>query len=135
MMTPPAQNAASRNEAWTDKQVEEWISVILRTGVLIAAIVGVAGLAATLATQGGQAVHDSVFHGEPADLRSIEGVVFDAWNLNSRGVVQLAIILLLLTPVARVGFSIVAFAAQRDGMYVLVTCIVLVTLLFSILAK
>ena len=40
--------------------------------------------------------------------------------------------LLLATPVARVAFSVVAFALQRDRLYVAVTLVVLGILLYSI---
>jgi uncharacterized membrane protein len=40
--------------------------------------------------------------------------------------------LLIATPVARVAFSVVAFALQRDRTYVVVTLIVLAVLLYSL---
>jgi len=48
------------------------------------------------------------------------------------GLIQLGLLLLLATPVARVAFSVVAFLLQRDRLYVLVTLIVLGILLYSI---
>jgi uncharacterized membrane protein len=73
-----------------------------------------------------------VFQGEPADLRSISGIVMDAIALRSRGVIQFGLLLLIATPVARVAFSVVAFALERDRAYVIVTLIVLALLLYSI---
>jgi len=43
-------------------------------------------------------------------------------------------LLLILTPVARVGFSVVAFVVERDRMYVAMTLVVLAVLLYSLLA-
>ena len=40
--------------------------------------------------------------------------------------------MLIATPVTRVAFSILAFALQRDRIYMIITLIVLATLLFSI---
>ena len=48
-------------------------------------------------------------------------------------IVQLGLLLLIATPVARVAFTLVAFAIQRDRMYVLVTTIVLALLLYGLL--
>jgi uncharacterized membrane protein len=72
------------------------------------------------------------FHGEPASLRSISQIVEGAFSLNGRAVIQFGIVLLLATPVARVALTVVAFAFQRDRLYVVVTLIVLGVLLASI---
>jgi uncharacterized membrane protein len=72
-----------------------------------------------------------VFHGEPADLRSISGILTDVLELRSRGMIQLGLLLLAATPVARVAFSVFAFAQQRDLTYVIVTLIVLAVRLYS----
>ena len=47
-------------------------------------------------------------------------------------VVQLGLVLLIATPVARVAMSLVAFILQRDRVYVVVTSIVLALLIFSL---
>jgi uncharacterized membrane protein len=46
--------------------------------------------------------------------------------------VQLGLVLLIATPVARVAMSLVAFILQRDRVYVVVTLIVLAVLIFSL---
>ena len=48
---------------------------------------------------------------------------------------QLGLVLLIATPVARVAFSVVAYALQRDRAYVAITLIVLAVLLFSLLGR
>jgi hypothetical protein len=45
---------------------------------------------------------------------------------------QHGLLLLIATPVARVAFSLVAFARQRDAIYVIVTSIVLAVLVYSL---
>ena len=50
-----------------------------------------------------------------------------------RGIIQFGLVLLIATPVARVAFSVAAFALQRDNTYVAITLIVLAVLLFSLL--
>jgi uncharacterized membrane protein len=47
-------------------------------------------------------------------------------------VIQLGLILLIATPVARVALSLLAFAVQKDKMYVVVTAIVLGLLVYSL---
>ena len=73
-----------------------------------------------------------IFHGEPPDLRGIGGIVDVALDWRGRGIIQLGLLVLLATPVARVLFSIVAFAMQRDRLYVGITVVVLAVLLYSI---
>jgi uncharacterized membrane protein len=83
--------------------------------------------------QHGSTVPDyRVFHGEPAYLRGVSGIVKEARALDGRGLIQLALLLLLATPIARVAFSVVAFTLQRDRTYVVVTLIVLAVLLCSL---
>jgi uncharacterized membrane protein len=54
--------------------------------------------------------------------------------LDPAAIIQLGILILIATPVARVAFSVFAFAEERDWMYVVVTLIVLALLLFSLSA-
>ena len=48
------------------------------------------------------------------------------------GIVQLGLVLLIATPVARVALTLGAFLLQRDRLYVVLTTIVLVLLLFGL---
>jgi len=122
----------SPKRPWTDQRVEEIVGNLLRGGVLLAAVVVLAGGFTYLARYGWTAPDYRVFHGEPADLRSVAGIVIDALEWRSRGVIQLGLLLLVATPVARVAFSIFAFAHQRDLTYVCITSIVLGILLYSL---
>ncbi|MDA8156678.1 MAG: DUF1634 domain-containing protein [Actinomycetota bacterium] len=116
----------------TDRQIEVVIGNLLRAGVLAAAVIVLAGGVFYLAHYGAQRPNYKVFSGEPADLRDISGIARDALAMHSKGVIQLGLILLIATPVSRVAFSIAAFAAQRDRLYVALTIIVLSILVFSL---
>jgi len=117
---------------WTDQQVEEIVGNLLRGGVIFAAIVVLVGGFIYLVRYGGTAPDYRVFHGEPVDLRCVSGIVTDALELRSRGIIQLGLLLLVATPVARVVFSVFAFAQQHDLTYVIITSIVLAILLYSL---
>ena len=123
---------ASARQGWTDQQVEQTIGNLLRTGLIIAAAVVVVGAVVYLIRHGGEQPHYRVFHGEPADLRGLGGILSTALQWRGTGLIQLGLVLLLATPVARVAFSVLAFALQGDRLYVLVTLIVLAILLYSI---
>jgi uncharacterized membrane protein len=73
-----------------------------------------------------------VFRGEPADLRSVRGIINEALEQRGQGIIQLGLLLLIATPVARVAFSIFGFAEERDSMYVVFTLIVFSVLLYSL---
>jgi uncharacterized membrane protein len=73
-----------------------------------------------------------VFQGEPSDFCHVAGIVRDALAFRARGLVQLSLILLIATPIARVAFTTLAFALQRDRTYVVVTLFVLALLVYSV---
>jgi uncharacterized membrane protein len=119
-------------QRWTDEQVEQVIGNLLRYGVLTAALVTLAGGVLFLIRHGGEPADHHLFKGEPADLRTVSGVVRDTLAGSSRGLIQLGLLLLIATPVGRVVFSVYAFLRERDWLYVVVTLFVLAVLLFSL---
>jgi uncharacterized membrane protein len=124
----------AEQRGWSDQQVEQTIGNLLRVGLLIATAVVLVGAVVYLARHGGELPDYRLFKGEPADLRGIAGVIDLVRAGSGRGVIQLGLFILLATPVVRVAFSVVAFALQRDRLYVGVTLVVLAVLLYSILA-
>jgi uncharacterized membrane protein len=90
------------------------------------------GAAFYLVRHGGEHPDYRLFRGEPAALRDIGGIVRESLKWRGTGLIQLGLLVLLATPVARVAFSVVAFLLQRDRLYVVVTLIVLGILLYSI---
>jgi len=117
---------------WTDEQVEQVVGNLLRAGVITAAAVVLLGGILYLVQNGTAAPDLHHLPEEPNDLRSPVGIVQDAFARQSRGIIQLGLLLLVLTPVARVVFSIYAFARQQDWTYVVVTGMVLAVLLYSL---
>ncbi|MGE5444188.1 MAG: DUF1634 domain-containing protein [Ignavibacteriales bacterium] len=118
--------------SYTDEQMEQIIGNLLRIGVIIAAAMVLIGGVLYLIHYGTTLPDYRVFRGEPSDLRSLSGIVIDTLSLRSRGIIQLGLLLLIATPVARVVFSVFAFALQRDYTYVIVTLIVLGVLMYSL---
>ena len=116
----------------TNEAMENVIGNLLRIGVISAAALVLIGGGFYLAKHGTTPPEYSVYHLEPANMRSIPGIIKRAFALDSRGLIQLGLLLLIATPVARVAFSVFAFAMQRDYTYIIVTLIVLTLLLFSL---
>jgi len=65
----------------------------------------------------------------------ISGILSEAIAFHARGLIQLGLLVLILTPIGRVTFSVFAFLYQRDWMYVVFTLIVLLLLLSSLLRR
>jgi uncharacterized membrane protein len=59
--------------------------------------------------------------------------VREAAALHSRGMIQLGLLLLVLTPVARVVLSAAGFLLERDWMYLAITLIVMAVLFYSLI--
>jgi len=116
----------------TDKRLEALLGQILRAGVLIAAAVVLAGGVLYLAKYGAQAPHYGIFRGQVSDLRYVSEIFRDAVAWHARGLIQFGLLILIATPIARVAFSVVAFAAEKDWLYVATTLIVLAILIYSL---
>jgi uncharacterized membrane protein len=116
----------------TDHEMDEIIGALLRYGVLLSASVVLAGGIWYLIQYGTALPGYHVFRGEPEYLRHLRGIVSGIPGFHCRRMIQLGLVLLISTPVARVAFSVVAFLLQRDRTYVAITLIVLAVLLLSL---
>ena len=125
-MTPVHDTAAE------DRRMDEIIGALLRFGVILAAAVVFAGGVVYLVRYGWSTARYGIFQGEPSDLRHIGSILRDALAFHARGIIQLGLLLLIATPVARVIFTVFAFAHERDWTYVAVTLVVLTLLLYSL---
>ena len=120
---------------WTDQKIEQIVGNLLRVGVILSAVVVFCGGVLYLMKYGRMPADYRIFRGEPTDLKSVSGIVRDAFALHSRGIIQAGLLLLIATPVARVAFSIFGFAEEKDRMYVAFTVIVLLILLYSLIGS
>jgi uncharacterized membrane protein len=125
---------------WTDEQVDQALGNLLRAGVVTAAAVVLLGGIIYLARHATELAFPEnadrpnlrKFTGEPPELCRPLGILRSAGQLHGRGLIQLGLLLLIATPVARVVFSAYAFIRQGDWVYVGVTLFVLAVLLFSL---
>jgi uncharacterized membrane protein len=121
-----------RTGRWSDEHVELFVGNLLRWGVIVAAAVTAVGGALFLSLHSGRIADYHVFHGQPDALKSVSDVVTNALRLQPEAVIQLGLLLLIATPIARVALSLLAFVKQHDRTYIVVTSIVLVLLLYSL---
>jgi uncharacterized membrane protein len=118
-----------------DAQVERALGNLLRAGVMAAGGVMLAGALLFLAGHGAERADYATFRGEPAELRNLGGMLRSAFSLEGRGVMQLGIAMLIATPIARVAFSVGAFARAHNARYVVITATVLAVLAYSMFGK
>jgi uncharacterized membrane protein len=116
-------------------EMEIRLGNLLRTGVVVAANVVLVGGIIYLFRHGHEAPAYHAFRGEPFDLRTMNGVLSDSMQLHGRGIIQLGLLLLIATPIARVAFAAYGFARQRDWMYVGIAAFVLSVLLYGVFAS
>lgn len=116
-----------------ERRTELILGNVLRYSVMLAALIVIVG-AIMLLVKGDSFSKDySVFIQGPHDLRSVGGVIHLAFTGSPLGVIQLGLLALILTPILRVALSIIAFAMERDVLYVMLTLFVLTLLLLSLL--
>jgi uncharacterized membrane protein len=118
----------------TDETLEQIVAGVLRTGVLLAASVVLAGGACYLMQHGNELAVYGTFHGQPASYRAIRRIVTAVLAGDCRALIQFGLVILIATPIARVVFSMIAFTMERDRTYMIVTAIVLGILTFSLIA-
>jgi uncharacterized membrane protein len=121
-----------RRGVWTDERVEAIVAHLLRAGVLVAAVIGMVGGIVYLYRHGEQMPAYHIFMGEPNEYRSVADILGDSLAGYGRGLIQLGVLLLIATPVARVALCAFAFCRQRDRLYVGVSLFVLAVLLYSL---
>jgi len=110
----------------TDQRLDIIIGNLLRIGVTIAALVVLAGGIWYLASPTLPPSHYMHFAPTVRGVRSISALS------PPRAVILAGLLILIATPVARVLFSLIAFALEGDRLYVVATLIVLLVLLYSI---
>lgn len=118
-----------------DSSIDIVLGNVLRWGTIFAAAVIALGGLAYLAEDGHDTPHYQTFRAEPAELTSVAGIVRDAMHLEAAGVIQLGLLLLVATPIARVIAALVEFAIRRDLMYVIISALVLAALAYGLLAS
>lgn len=115
--------------------LEIWISYVLRVGVMIAAAIILVGLFLLVVRgpAGGAptSLHQIVNQEQQMTVRP--AVILRGVRAGQAvSIIQLGVFALILTPVVRVGMTVVLFALQRERVFTLVTLTVFLILLFGL---
>ncbi len=116
----------------TDQELDISVAGMLRFGVTLSALVVLAGGLLFL-RRPWMAIPD-YSHFQPGDssLRTIPGIFQGVLGLHAQSIIQLGLVVLIATPVARVVFCVVGFVRQRSHLYAVISVAVLLILLFSL---
>jgi uncharacterized membrane protein len=107
-------------------EVELAISKALRIGVIVSGVVTFAGLMMYFAT-GESGYPESVY-----PVKFIE-ILKGMLALKPYGIIMAGLLILIATPIFRVGISIVIFLVEKDYLYVKITLLVFIILMLSLL--
>jgi len=125
--------AGSKAEHFDDRRMETIMGRLLQVGVLLASFVMLAGGILYVRTHHGETPSYRTFVSEPQTLRHFGGIAHGIASGNPAAVIQLAVLLLIATPVARVVFALISFGIERDKLYIFVSALVLAVLLYGFL--
>lgn len=108
------------------REVELFVSKALRFGVLVSAAIILFGLIRFIHTgEGGYPGHSY-----PTSIREF---LAGALQLKPFAIIQSGLFCLILTPVLRVGVSILVFLKEKDWLYVAISSLVFLILVSSLL--
>ena len=124
-------NSEGHAEHFNDRMMENIMGRLLQVGVLLASFVMLVGGALYLRAHYVSTPDYRVFKSEPQALRNVGGVVKGVAAGEPEAVIELAVLLLIATPVARVVFALIGFGIERDKLYIAVSAVVLTVLLFG----
>lgn len=119
------------NKKITDYDMEQLIGQVLRYGVVISGTVAIIGGIWYLIQQGSGIANYTVFNGEPAGFTSLTGIIKGLGQGSANEIIQLGVVILIATPIIRIVFSLASFILEKDRMYIIITLIVLLIILFS----
>lgn len=113
---------------WSDLALERATGVILRVGVIAAAVLVAAGGVVYLVRSGTQLPEYRTFSISLSAYRSPLAIVRGAFDGHPTALIEAGLLVLVLTPVSRVVFALFAFAVRRDVLFVVFSLVVLAIL-------
>lgn len=114
-----------------DKSIEAVLGDLLRTGVIISGSVVIIGAVLFLVRHGLEIPSYHIFIPDNFNISDFRDLFRGIITFRSVSIMELGILLLIATPFLRVLFSVLAFAYEKDYMYVVFTVIVFLILVFS----
>lgn len=121
------------SKPFNDERMEAIMGRLLQVGVLLASATVLVGGVLYLRERASIPVSYRTFSGEAGALRHIAQLGHGIAHGDPASIIQLGVLLLIGTPIARVIFAAIAFAIERDRLYLAISLGVLTVLLVSLL--
>lgn len=113
-----------------NQKMQLLISATLRIGVIVAVCIAIIGGVYMLSKHGLEPLPNyKTFHGSSEYVTSLGGIFSGLSSFRTESLIQLGVLVLMLTPIARVVLSIFDFAIQRDWLYAVITAVVLAVII------
>jgi uncharacterized membrane protein len=116
-----------------DERMEAIMGRLLQIGVLLASAFVLVGGVLYVHANSSRYPDYKTFAGEPFTLKNPTAILEGLLAGSGSAIIQVGLLLLIATPVARVVFAIVAFGVERDLLYVAISLTVLGVLLAGLL--
>ncbi len=131
-MRPPAENSSKLDRP---SRVETTVAAWLRVGVIASVGIILAGLIVSL-VRNPEYLTDPDAYGQltspgAAFPHTAEDLLAELIEFRGRALITLGVLLLIATPVVRVGLSLRAYLHERDWIYTTITALVLAALAIS----
>ena len=126
---------SNRNDSatdWNEQRVERHMGILLLAGVLLAAGVMLIGGIIYLFIRPEPLPDYHHFRSTKESFRTIPRILVEAFEGQAAALIQVGTLLMIATPVARVVFAAYAFSRRHDRLYVAISLIVLLLLLYGI---
>lgn len=127
------------DEKEINHEIGIFLGKFLRLGVWASCIIAIIGGILYLYQRGSvmpaysPPAHGEIFTGTADYLRTFKGIFSGVVSFDGAAIIQLAVIVLISTPVLRVALSIFTFLYEKDYLYVVITIIVLCIILSNMI--
>ena len=128
---PDLPEAVALHEGFGDRQMDAIMGRLLQVGVVLASSVVLVGGVLFLRLHHATAPNYTHFASDAASLLQPAAMFHAIAAGNPAAIIQLGILLLIATPIARVIFAAIAFAIERDRLYVVISLVILSVLLYG----
>lgn len=119
--------------AFDDRRMQAIMGRLLQVGVLLAMTVVLVGGILYVLQHSGNIVSYRTFSREKTSFRHPGALLRLIATGDAAAVIQLGVLLLIATPIARVVFAVTGFAIERDRLYLAISLAVLAVLMFGLL--
>lgn len=114
-----------------DAALEKVIGQVLRYGVLLSSVLVAAGGIIYLFRHGSELPRFHEFRGEPSKMREMRPLWAAVLHGEGRPLIQLGLLVLIATPIARILLSVGGYWREKDYLYVALTVVVLTVILWN----